>query len=201
MSRQVSSPEDIKLWYRRIWHRDVRDDEIDFHMSHRTPFSRLINWLVDETPDYMIGWHRPVPKELSWKISAYYKDPSYKRFYGYDHGGIDIPQPMGDPIMSPVLAAGQGVVERIWFDDGIRWPRRSRNAYGNCVQIRHNKQFRTRYAHLENTEVIPGWFVPSDFKLGMGDSTGWSTGSHLHFEVWERKWGIWHRIDPLTKIS
>lgn len=201
MSKRVSSVADIELWYRKIWHRGVRQDELDRHMKWRTPFSRLINWLVDETPEEMIGWHKPVPKELPWRISAYFKDPKYKKIWGFEHYGIDIPQPSGHPVLSAVLSAGQGVIEKVGFDDGIRWPLRSRRPFGNYVRIRHNKKFRTIYAHLEKVEVIPGWFVPSDYKLGMADSTGWSTGDHQHFEVHEKKWGFWIKIDPLIKIS
>lgn len=194
--KRVSTPADIQLWYNRIWHRPARQDEIDNHMKWQTPFSRLINWLVDETPEELIGWHRPVPKELQYVLSATFLDPDYERYWGFKHYGIDIPYPKG----TFVLAAGQGLVEKVGFDDGIRWPRRSRNPYGNYVIVRHNKKYRTLYAHMETVDVIPGWFVRSDYKLGTGDSTGWSTGNHLHFEVQEKRWGIWIKIDPLTKV-
>lgn len=196
MSKRISSIDDVIMWYSRIWHRYPREDEVERHLQWQTPFSRLINWLVDETPDELIGWHMPLPKELKWKLSAYYLDPAYKRQWGFEHYGWDIPYPMG----TNVLCAGQGVVEKIGFDDGIWWPRKSRKPYGNHVIVRHNKHFRTLYAHLQRIDVVPGWFVPSDYKLGTGDSTGWSTNNHLHVELQEKKYGIWRRVDPSIKI-
>ena len=195
--KRVSSVADIEMWYGRIWHRGVRQDEIDAHLKWRTPFSRLINWLVDETPESMIGWHKPVPKETRWKLSAPFMGIAYKQQWGFNHYGIDMPYPKG----TFVLAAGQGVVEKVGLDDGVRWPRKSRRPFGNYVQIRHNKKFRSIYAHMETVDVIPGWFVASDYKLGTGDSTGWSTGDHLHFSIQEKTWyGVWKYIDPMTKI-
>jgi murein DD-endopeptidase MepM/ murein hydrolase activator NlpD len=195
--KRVSSKKDVEIFYKTIWHRWPRKDEVDAHMRWRTPFDRLINWLVDNTPDELIGWHRPMPKEVPWRMTAGFLDPEYKRKMGFDHYGWDLAYPYD----INVLCAGQGLVMETGFDSGVRWPRRSRTPYGNYVIVRHNKHWRTLYAHMHKIEVAPGWFVPSDHKLGTGDSTGWSTGNHLHLELQKKVWWGWQKVNPGIKIK
>jgi murein DD-endopeptidase MepM/ murein hydrolase activator NlpD len=52
------------------------------------------------------------------------------------------------------------------------------------VEIDHGGGFRTRYAHLARIAVRPGQHVAAGAKLGGMGSTGRSTGTHLHYEVW-----------------
>lgn len=57
--------------------------------------------------------------------------------------------------------------------------------YGNYVKIQHNseKGVYSRYAHLMSTAVKVGDTVTQGQTIGYCDNTGWSTGSHLHFEI------------------
>lgn len=66
--------------------------------------------------------------------------------------------------------------------------------YGNCVEIEHKdesgKSFYTFYAHLARIDVVKGQSVIQGNVIGIqgGDpkrdpNPGYSTGSHLHFEV------------------
>ena len=87
------------------------------------------------------------------------------------HRGVDFAAPSGTPIM----AAGDGVVER-----ASRY-----GAYGKYVRIRHNRTYKTVYAHLKSYArgVRPGKRVRQGQTIGYVGSTGRSTGPHLHYEV------------------
>lgn len=55
--------------------------------------------------------------------------------------------------------------------------------YGIHVRIRHNGGYRTVYAHLAQAMVSAGDVVKSKQLIGKADSTGNSTGSHLHLTL------------------
>ncbi len=88
---------------------------------------------------------------------------------GIPHQGIDLQLRTGDS----VFAAFDGVVRM------SRWYA----GYGNCVIVRHYNGFETLYGHLSHRYVRPGQLVNAGEALGLGGSTGRSTGPHLHFET------------------
>jgi len=91
--------------------------------------------------------------------------------YTSQHMGVDFGAPSGTPIM----AAGDGVVERAdWF-----------GGYGNYVRLRHTPEIATAYGHMirHAPGIKPGARVKQGQIIGYVGSTGMSTGPHLHFEV------------------
>lgn len=84
------------------------------------------------------------------------------------HHGVDIRLNTGDP----VHCAFPGVV-RVAARMG---------GYGNCVVVRHPNGLETLYGHLSKINVHPNQPVAAGEVLGLGGSTGNSTGPHLHFE-------------------
>lgn len=86
------------------------------------------------------------------------------------HEGMDFSAPTG----TEVFATGDGVVVSARFEKG----------YGNMVTIDHGYGYRTRYAHLSKILAFTGRRVHRGDKIGLVGSTGKSTGSHLHYEVW-----------------
>jgi len=87
------------------------------------------------------------------------------------HSGVDWAAPAG----TPILAAGDGTVERVGREGG----------YGNYVRIRHANGFSTAYGHMLRYApgVEPGVTVKQGQIIGFVGSTGMSTGPHCHFEV------------------
>jgi murein DD-endopeptidase MepM/ murein hydrolase activator NlpD len=86
------------------------------------------------------------------------------------HSGQDFAGVYG----SPVEATAPGVVSFT----GVR------SGYGNTVEIDHGHSFKTRYAHLSAISVSIGQHVAVGQRIGAMGSTGRSTGTHLHYEVW-----------------
>lgn len=93
--------------------------------------------------------------------------------FGYRHGrrhqGVDLPLAKG----TPVKAAFDGRVRASTYTKG----------YGNIVILRHENGLETYYGHLSKREVQPGDWVRAGDVIGLGGSTGRSTGPHLHFET------------------
>jgi len=57
--------------------------------------------------------------------------------------------------------------------------------YGNYVVIAHNARYSSLYGHMIYSVVSAGQEVKAGDVIGYLGSTGWSTGPHLHFEVWD----------------
>ena len=76
--------------------------------------------------------------------------------------------------LTPIYATAPGVVAFV----GVR------SGYGNCVEIDHGNDFKTRYAHLAAFSVRAGQRVAVDQRIASMGNSGRSTGTHLHYEVW-----------------
>jgi len=87
------------------------------------------------------------------------------------HTGIDWASPVGTPIM----AAGNGIVEEAHRKGG----------YGNYVRIRHANGYQTTYAHMSRIapNIKPGVKVKQGQIIGYVGCTGLCSGPHLHYEV------------------
>jgi murein DD-endopeptidase MepM/ murein hydrolase activator NlpD len=86
------------------------------------------------------------------------------------HTGIDIATPPG----TSVHVVAEGMVTFA----GVR------SGYGNVVEVDHGNGYMTRYAHNSALDVRPGQHVQVGDVIAQAGSTGRSTGSHVHFEVW-----------------
>jgi murein DD-endopeptidase MepM/ murein hydrolase activator NlpD len=93
--------------------------------------------------------------------------------YGYRscHTGVDISASSG----TEIIAARTGVV--IWTKSELGGP------FGNNTLIDHGNGLATFYAHQSGFAVQAGQKVKKGQVIGYVGSTGYSTGSHLHFEV------------------
>lgn len=86
------------------------------------------------------------------------------------HQGVDLPLKMGDPIYAT-------------FCGRVRISQYNTGGYGNLVIIRHDNGLETYYGHLSERLVEAGQWVEAGQVIGLGGSTGRSTGPHLHFET------------------
>lgn len=123
-----------------------------------------LNSLPEATPilliDSMESYHYPYIGRITSR---------YGPRRGRAHQGLDISLKTGDPIYAT-------------FDGKVRFSKVAGN-YGNLVIIRHNNGLETYYAHLSQRDVEVGDWVVAGQQIGLGGSTGRSTGPHLHYEV------------------
>lgn len=92
--------------------------------------------------------------------------------FRFFHPGIDLAATKGSPVF-PIM---EGTV--IFVDKG-------KFGYGNHVIVDHGSGFKSLYAHLSKIETKIGEKVDKDSIIGLVGSTGWSTGPHLHLQIWE----------------
>ncbi len=85
------------------------------------------------------------------------------------HYGIDIDLNIGDTVKSTF--------------DGIVRVSKWVSGYGNVIIVRHFNGLETLYGHLTCSKVLPNQEVKAGELIGLGGSTGRSTGPHLHYEI------------------
>ncbi len=143
--------------------------------------------------DYFVIWDsRSInpygmdPLEFNENIDLKLFDPAENRFWntpvegprvtsnfgfrwGRWHTGTDIDLETGDPIYSTY----DGLVRIVGFDG---------SGYGRFVMVRHYNGLETLYGHMSKPLVESGQIVKAGEILGLGGSTGRSSGSHLHYE-------------------
>ncbi len=100
------------------------------------------------------------------------RSSTFKFRKGRPHNGIDIPLRVGDTIRSP-------------FDGVVRYVGggKATGGYGNLVVVRHPNGLETYYGHLSQRLVVENDLVAAGDPIGLGGSTGRSTGPHLHMET------------------
>ncbi|MDP2708975.1 MAG: M23 family metallopeptidase [bacterium] len=90
------------------------------------------------------------------------------QYYSWRHHAIDIANKLG----TPIYATDSGVVEVAGWGTG----------YGNQIVLDHGAGRKSRYAHMSKFYVKKGDTVEKGEVIGLMGSTGYSTGSHVHFE-------------------
>jgi murein DD-endopeptidase MepM/ murein hydrolase activator NlpD len=86
------------------------------------------------------------------------------------HYGVDLKLNTGDTVVAA-------------FDGMVRFTGYQPTGYGNVVVVRHYNGLETVYGHLSKIGVRPGDMVRAGEYVGLGGSTGHSSGPHLHFEL------------------
>ncbi|WOC13010.1 M23 family metallopeptidase [Gordonia sp. MP11Mi] len=106
-------------------------------------------------------------------LGVYDLTSAYAPRWGAFHGGIDMAAPLG----TPIHAATDGVVVAAGPASG----------YGNWVQIKAPDGTITMYGHMSasGVHVSKGDHVTAGDVIALVGSEGFSTGPHVHFEVWK----------------
>ena len=94
------------------------------------------------------------------------------RGYSWFHSGMDLVADSGKPVYT-VMDGEVKLAQTDWF------------GYGNHVIIDHGAGFGSLYGHLSKIEVKVGDKVTLKTELGKVGSTGFSTGPHLHLEIYQ----------------
>ena len=106
---------------------------------------------------------------------------------GFTHTGahryaLDIAMPIGTPILAAragrVILVNDGYTAHGISDDYL--------SKANAVYVMHTDHTVATYAHLDpGAGVRAGMRVRTGDVIGFSGNTGYSTGPHLHFEVWK----------------
>ncbi|MEO8067100.1 MAG: M23 family metallopeptidase [Flavobacteriales bacterium] len=117
--------------------------------------------LVELTKEEALcGFHMPIVGVVTSRFG--WRD-------GRPHNGVDIDLQVWDTV-------------RTMFPGEVRFSG-TFGGFGRLVVVRHYNGLETFYAHLHRLKVTVGQHVDAGELLGLGGSSGHSTGSHLHFEV------------------
>ncbi len=107
--------------------------------------------------------------------------------FSQGHPGLDLTDPKGTPIKP--IAEGKVIrIESYPF------------GYGKHVLIEHEKGAKSLYAHLSKMDVKEGQTVDKNTVIGEVGSTGWSTGNHLHLEIYQDGFAI-NPLDALPSLQ
>lgn len=168
LAKQANTKDQIKLIDKSSFI-DLIDDiepEIDIYTEGWN--SRSVNpFKESDVPNTAVidvtGYHMPI----KGRVTSNY---GYRAKFGRMHKGIDLGLKMNDTV-------------RAAFDGKVRLTNYEAKGYGNYVIIRHPNGLETVYGHLNKQLVKPNQVVKAGDPIGLGGSTGRSTGPHLHFET------------------
>ena len=100
------------------------------------------------------------------------------------HAGVDFKANTG----TTVMAALDGVISVV----GENW------LYGKYIIMSHSNGYKTLYGHLNSYSVKQGDRIARGRKIGEVGNTGYSTGPHLHFGIYDRNNKL---VNPLELLN
>ena len=141
----------------------------------KAAINKIIHIGNKETPHYVgntdsWGW----PTNSGWTISS---------GYGYRINPINGARELHDAID----IAGTGFGSNIYATNaGTVIVSKYNSVNGNYIEIDHNNGYFSLYAHLSKNIVKVGDVVIRGQVIGYMGRTGWATGNHLHFAIYNR---------------
>ena len=158
--------------------------------------SGLVYWSLqtykfrDEVNDYLAYRQQRQTSKLPvlWPTESGTVSSGYgpRRIMGSEHleqhSGVDIAAPFGQR----VYASGAG---RVIFSG---W----KGGYGRYVLLDHENDYQSGYGHMSELAVEVGDLVEQGDIIGYVGSSGYSTGPHIHFEIYYKG----KDINPLSVL-
>jgi murein DD-endopeptidase MepM/ murein hydrolase activator NlpD len=141
--------------------------DMDIDPKYQELANKIELWQGLKRADLMLPTGAPVPGARITSPYGAREDPidgEHRKHTGIDFAGA---------IGTPLFAVAPGRVISV----------KERSGYGKTVEIDHGLGFTTLYAHLSKTSVEKGDWVNSREVIGLGGSSGRSTGPHLHYEI------------------
>jgi murein DD-endopeptidase MepM/ murein hydrolase activator NlpD len=170
--------ERIRALEQQISQREAEESRILQRIQDLERQELMKNAGVNATGTYL--W----PSADSYYVTSLY-GPRLHPILGYwrNHNGVDIGASYG----TNIYAADGGIV--VTSEESY--------SYGNYVMIAHGNGRYTLYAHMSRRLVSVDDTVKQGDVIGLVGMTGYATGPHLHFEVYENE----ARVDPLQFFS
>ena len=128
------------------------------------------------------GMQLPLSKKIVTSEFGYRTSPISGKWKF--HAGVDLAAPVGTEVFA--CKSGKVIVTN-----------ENHEIYGKYIDIKHDGNTVSRYAHLSKILVKKGQIVSTGQTIGLVGTTGASTGPHLHFEVRENG----SPKDPLKEIK
>jgi len=130
----------------------------------------LSAFVLSEKRRYILRALPLISPAEGWFASGFGRrtDPMTRRVA--EHKGLDISNNPGTPIIAPA--------------DGIVRFAKPFGRCGNYISIVHGKGVLTEYGHLQQVLVRKGQVVKKGDVIALMGSSGKSTGTHLHYEIW-----------------
>lgn len=192
--REIRTGDKFQVYFERRYAPDFGDMQEGRLLQARLTMQRReleANFYIDANGegDYYDGEGKSTrkalmktPLDVTVVTSSYGKRKHPVLGYTRMHKGVDFRARTGTPIM----AAGDGVVER-----ASRY-----GSYGNYIRIRHNGTYSTAYAHLSKygKGIKAGARVRQGQVIGYAGATGRVSAAHLHYEVMMNG----NQVNPLT---
>ncbi|TCW19925.1 peptidase M23-like protein [Dietzia cinnamea] len=137
-----------------------------------------------------LSYQREITEELARRPSVALpatgtSTSSFGPRWGTTHSGLDVANTIG----TPLFAATDGIV----IDSGPA------SGFGIWIRIMSPDGFMTVYGHNESNTVQVGDTVVAGQQIGVMGNRGFSTGPHVHFEVWAD--GGSRAIDPSAWLA
>ena len=155
-------------------------DKVLRRFEYKEPEVFRVHW--DTTKVHVLDFDWTQQQDTLWLCATDIRHRRYRTpvrgevvsAYGWRHRrmhhGIDLKLTTGDTVFAA-------------FDGKIRYSDYNYGGYGNLVVMRHFSGLETYYGHLSALFVDPNEYVKAGDPIGLGGSTGRSSGPHLHFEV------------------
>ncbi len=170
-----------------------KDKRKDTGYSYKFNYAigNTINTVHDENHAYLL----PYEKGIKGTVGQGY----HGKFSHHNMKALDFNLKEG----TGVLAARAGIVIAVKEDSNSGCKSRKCKSLANYILVYHEDGSFASYVHLKKngSEVKAGDLVKAGQLIGYSGNTGWSSGPHLHFEVYIPEMTRRHSVETKFQIS